>query len=201
MNMIYGYARVSSKGQALHGSSLEEQLMQLLSSGCGQVIEEQYSAKEKGRPRFEALLKKLQPGDTLMVTKLDRFARNTREGLEVVQYLVDRNITFKILNMGTFDNTPQGKMSMTMFLAFAEFEREMIIQRTAEGRAIARKKEGYQEGRPKKFSEKQLNHALSILSINGGNHSYNEVAEITGISKSSLIRENNKRKGIKLSSK
>jgi DNA invertase Pin-like site-specific DNA recombinase len=198
MNMIYGYARVSSKGQALHGNSLEEQLMQLRNSGCSQVIEEQYSAKEKGRPIFEALLKRLQPGDTLIVTKLDRFARNTREGLEVVQYLVDMNITFKILNMGTFDNTPQGKMSMTMFLAFAEFEREMIIQRTAEGRAIARKKEGYQEGRPKKFSKKQLDHAISILSVNGGNHSYKEVDEITGISKSTLIRENNKRKGIKL---
>lgn len=192
--MIYGYARVSSKGQALHGNSLEEQLIQLRNSGCNQVIEEQYSAKEKGRPRFEALLKQLQSGDTLMVTKLDRFARNTREGLEVVRYLVDMNITFKILNMGTFDNTPQGKMSMTMFLAFAEFEREMIIQRTAEGRIIARKKEGYQEGRPKKFSKKQLDYAISILIINGGNCSYKEVAEITGISKSTLIRENNKRK-------
>jgi len=190
--MIYGYARVSSKGQ-LKGNSLENQRMKLLDNGCNKIIEEQYSAKEKGRPCFEKLLKELKSGDSLIVNKLDRFARNTREGLEVVQFLVDKEITFKILNMGTFDNTPQGKISLTMLLAFAEFERDMIIERTTEGKAIARTKEGYQEGRPKKFTNKQLDHAVSLLLINGGTYSYNVAAEVTGISKSTLLREVNKK--------
>lgn len=195
MSIIYGYARVSSRGQLIHGNSLEDQLLQLFNAGCTEVVEEQYSAKEKGRPKFEELLSRLKSGDTLIVTKLDRFARNTQEGLEVVKTLLKRNVTFKILNMGTFDNTPQGTMALTMFLAFSEYERSMIIERTQAGKAIARTKEGYKEGRPRKFTEKQLDHALSLLIVNGGDYSYNGVSEITGISKSTLIRAMRVKKG------
>lgn len=195
--MIYGYARVSTKGQLINGNSVEDQLTQLSNSGCNKVISEQYSAKEKGRPQFEELLKELKTGDTLIVTKLDRFARNTREGLEVVQTLLDKNVTFKILNMGTFDNTPQGKMSLTMFLAFAEFERDMIVERTQAGKAIARTKEGFREGRRKKYKEEMLNYALSLLTVNGGECSYNKAAERTGISRSTLVRAMQKKKSEK----
>ncbi|WP_459479680.1 hypothetical protein [Clostridium saccharoperbutylacetonicum] len=70
----------------------------------------------------------------------------------------------------------------------------MIIERTQSGKAIAKTKEAFKEGRPKTYTDKQLDHALNLLSINGGDKSYNEVVEITGISKSTLIRENNKRR-------
>lgn len=103
----------------------------------------------------------LKKGDTLIVTKLDRFARSMTQGSELVNELI---------------------------------ERDMIIERTQEGKAIAKQKEGFKEGRPQKYTDKQLDNALSMLSVNWGDKSYNEVAELLGISKSTLIRENNKRK-------
>jgi DNA invertase Pin-like site-specific DNA recombinase len=90
------------------------------------------------------------------------------------------------------DNTPASKLIRNVFFSFAEFERDMIIERNQEGKAIAKTKEGFKEGRPKSYNDKQLYHALSLLTVNGGDKSYNEVVEITGISKGTLIRENNK---------
>ena len=98
--------------------------------------------------------------------------------------------------MGLIEDTPMGRLIVTNLLAFAEFERAMIIERTQSGKAIAKTKAGFKEGRPKKYTVKQLNNALSMLTINGGDKSYNEVAELLGISKSTLIREVNKRKTI-----
>lgn len=190
MGKIYGYARVSTSGQFNDGNSLEYQENKLIEAGAQEVIKEGYTGTKVDRPLFSKLIKKLEAGDTLIVAKLDRFARNTREGLEVIQQLIDKNVTFKILNMGTFDNSPQGKMSITMFLAFAEFERDMIVQRTQEGKAIARTKAGYKEGRPQKYTEAQLDHAIELLKTN----SYTQVEAMTKISKSTLTREARKRK-------
>lgn len=92
------------------------------------------------------------------------------------------------------DNTPSSKLIRNIFLSFAEFERDMILERTREGKEIARTKEGYKEGRPKKFTKEQIDLALSMLSVNGGDKSYNEVERLIGISVSTLKRENNKRK-------
>ncbi len=108
--------------------------------------------------------------------------------------LLEKGVKIHILNMGLIENTPVGKLIVTNLLAFAEFERAMIIERTQAGKAIAKTKEGFKEGRPKKYTVKQLDNALSMLIINGGKHSYNQVSELLGISKSTLIRENNKRK-------
>lgn len=190
MSKIYGYARVSTVGQVKDGNSLEYQENKLIEAGAQEVVKEGYTGTKVDRPLFSKLIDKLETGDTLIVTKLDRFARNTREGLEVIQTLVDKGVTFKILNMGTFDNSPQGKMSITMFLAFAEFEREMIIQRTQEGKAIARTKDGFKEGRPQKYTKFQLDHAMDLLK----KYSYTQVEEMTKISKSTLTREARKRK-------
>lgn len=190
MSVVYGYARVSTTGQFRDGFSLEHQDELLKEAGATEIIKEGYSGTKKDRPLFTKLIEVLQQGDTLIVTKLDRFARNTRNGLEVVQVLIDKGVTFRILNMGNFDNTPQGKMSLTMFLAFAEFERDMIVQRTQEGKAIAKTKPGYKEGRPKKFKREQLDHAIELLKEN----SYSTVEKITGISVPTLVREKRNRK-------
>lgn len=195
MNKIYGYARVSTKGQA-DGNSLEKQEEQLKINGAVEVYKETFTGTKTDRPIFTELLNKLQPGDTLMVTKIDRFARSMTQGSELVKDLIDRGVRVNILNIGIMDNTPASKLVKNIFFAFAEFERDMIVERTQEGKAIAKTKEGYREGRPKKYSKKQLDNALSMLSINGGNKSYNEVSEILGISKSTLIREVRKRRGL-----
>ncbi len=194
--MIYGYARVSTKGQANDGNSLESQREQLKQNGVleGNIFEDSFTGTKTDRPKFTELLGKLQAGDTLIVTKLDRFARSMTQGSELVNELINKGIKVNILNIGVMDNTPASKLIRNVFFSFAEFERDMIVERTQEGKAIARTKEGFKEGRPKAYTDKQLDNALSMLSVNGGDKSYNEVAELLGISKSTLIRENNKRK-------
>ena len=107
---------------------------------------------------------------------------------------MDKGVKIHILNMGLIEDTPMGRLIVTNLLAFAEFERAMIIERTQGGKAIAKTKDGYKEGRPKAYTPEQLDNALSMLTINGGNRSYKEVERLLGISKSTLIRENNKRK-------
>lgn len=191
--MNYGYARVSTIKQG-RGNSLEEQLSELFSSGCDEVIEEKFSGKTNDRPQLKLLLDKLKEGDTFTVTKLDRFARSLIDGAKLVQELLDRGIKINILNIGVMDNTPASKLIRNIFLSFAEFERDMILERTREGKEIARTKDGYKEGRPKKFTKEQIDLALSMLSVNCGDKSYNEVERLMGISVSTLKRENNKRK-------
>lgn len=192
--MIYGYARVSSKGQ-LDNNSLEQQEKEILGKyENAQIYREQYTGTTTHRPIFDKIINKLKENDTLVVCKLDRLARNTVEGIEIVQKLFDKDISVHVLNVGLLENTTMGKFFLTTLLAVAEMERNTIIERTQNGKAIAKTKEGFKEGRPKTYTDKQLDHALRLLSINGGDKSYNEVVEITGISKSTLIRENNIRK-------
>lgn len=194
--MIYGYARVSTKGQAKDGNSLENQIETLKNNGAVEIYSDSFTGTKTDRPNFNKLLNKLKTGDTLMVTKLDRFARSMTQGSELVNQLIDKGIRVNILNIGIMDNTPSSKLIRNIFFSFSEFERDMIVERTQEGKAIAKTKEGFKEGRPKKYTSKQLDNALSMLTVNGGDSSYNEVAELLGISKSTLIRENNKRKVI-----
>ena len=127
--MLYGYARVSTRGQ-VNGNSLDDQRQQLIDRGCGKVVEEQYTGKTTDRPELDKLLAELEAGDTLMVTKLDRLARSAVEGASLIKTLTDRGVKVNILNMGEVDDRPQGKLMLHILLAFAEFERDMIIERT-----------------------------------------------------------------------
>lgn len=183
--MIYGYARVSTVGQSINGSSLEEQVAALTEYGCNQIITEAYTGKTVDRPQFTALLSKLQSGDTLVVTKLDRFARSTVEGVQTVRELFTRDVKVHILNIGLIENTLSGNLILTVFLAFAEFERGMILERTQNGKALAKMQPGFREGRPPKYKPAQINHALELL---GSGLSYRQVGNMTGISKSTLVR-------------
>lgn len=148
--MIYGYARVSTSGQARDGNSLESQERTLREKGVERIYLESYTGTKKSRPKLDELLDQIQNGDTLIVTKLDRIARSTRDGLDIIDTLLAKGVNIEILNMGKFDNTPVGKLMRTVFFAFAEFERDMIVERTSEGKAIAKQRDGYTEGRPKK---------------------------------------------------
>lgn len=104
--------------------------------------------------------------------------------IQTVRSLFDRGIKVHILNMGLIEDTPTGRLVFSVMSAFAEFERDMIVERTQEGKAIAKQREDFREGRPKKYGKKQITHALRLLETN----SYKQVEEMTGISKSTLIR-------------
>ena len=187
-SLIFGYARVSTRGQAKEGNSLEYQEELLRSAGAKKVFIDTYTGKVNERPELEKLMSELKNGDTFVVTKLDRVARSVASGNELIDELCSRGIKVNILNMGIIDETPTGKLLRTVMLAYAEFERDMIVQRTQEGKAIAKKKPGYREGRPKKFTKKQLDHAMDLLKDN----SYKQVSDMTGISISTLYREKTK---------
>ncbi|MBX4271815.1 recombinase family protein [Clostridium estertheticum] len=189
--MIIGYARVSTKGQLKEGHSIEVQTRNILDRyDDAEIRVEQYTGTTIDRPIFNKLIEDLKQGDTLVVTKLDRLARNTVEGISIVQELFNKGISVHVINIGLLENTSMGKFFLTTLLAVAEMERNTIIERTQTGKAIAKTKEGFKEGRPKLYTSKQINNAIEMLK----NNSYTEVTEITGISKSTLIREVRKRK-------
>lgn len=188
--MIYGYARVSSPKQFIKGNGLEEQIAELKKNGCEKIFKEQYTGTTTDRPELTKLFDMLKSGDTFTVTKLDRFARSAMEGIKPIRELIEKGVTVKILNMGTLNNTAMGKLLVTMLIGFAEFERDMIVERTQAGREIAKTKAGYREGRPP-IKQERIDHALELLE-NG--KTYKEVIAATNISKSTLIRARNKRK-------
>lgn len=186
---IYGYARVSTKEQ-----ELESQLQALKSEGATTIYKEKFTGTSTKRPELHKVLNLLQDGDTLIVTKLDRLARNTKEGIEIIEDLFQRNVRVRVLNVGLLENTTMGKFFLQTLLAVAEMERNMIIERTQEGKVIAKLNPDYKEGRPNKWTRKQLDHAMMLLESN----SYTEVEKLTGISRSTLTREKRKRKAINI---
>ena len=182
--MVYGYARVSTKSQAKDGNSIEAQEQALIEAGAAIVYKEAFTGTTTDRPEFDKLMSELSDGDTLVVTKLDRIARSAIQGSDLIKTLMDKGVSVNVLNMGKMDNSSTGKLIYQIMFAFAEFERDMIVERTQEGRNIARKNPNFREGRPKKYSRSQISHALELLN----NHSYTQVVEMTGISKATLAR-------------
>ena len=159
--MRYGYGRVSSKAQATNGNSLEDQRNKLEEAGCSEIVLEAYTGTKMDRPKFTELLGKLKSGDTLVVCKVDRFARTLKEGLTVVEELMARGVSVHILNIGLLEDTPNGRLMLSMWLAFAQFERDQILERTSTGKAIAKENNpDYREGRKSKMPEDFL-HILS----------------------------------------
>ncbi len=193
--MIYGYIRVSTRLQATDGFSLEQQENEIREKYDNvKIYKENFTATTIDRPIFNKLFSQLKENDILVVTKLDRLARNTVEGIEIVQLLFEMGVSVHVLNVGVLENTYMGKFFLTTLLAVAEMERNTIVERTQKGKEVARTKEGYVDGRPKKYTEVQMKHAISLLEEN----SYNQVAKMTGISKSTLIREMRKIKAKEL---
>ena len=186
--MIYGYSRVSTKCQAKDGNSLESQEKALREAGATKIYTDTFTGTKTDRPEFDKLIAEIKAGDTLVVTKLDRFARSMSQGSELVSELIDRGIRVYILNIGVLDNTPASKLIRNVFFAFAEFERDMIVERTQEGKSIAKQNPDFREGRPPKYKKAQVEHALQLLETN----SYSQVEQLTGISKSTLIRAKRK---------
>lgn len=187
--MIYGYARVSTKGQAKDGNSLEAQEKVLREAGAVEIYKDAFTGTKQHRPELDKLLAIIKPGDKLIVTKLDRVARSVTKGIELVDTLLNKGVTVHILNMGTMDNTTTGKLIRNIMFSFAEFERDMIVERTQEGKSIAKQNPDFREGRPRVHKRAQIEHALELLET----RSYKQVEELTGISKSTLVRAKRKK--------
>lgn len=183
--MKYGYARVSTVHQDLEG-----QLQALHNEGCESIFQDKLAGTNKNRPQLQQLLQQIQAGDTLMVTKLDRLARSAMDGIETIKQLFQQGVKVHVLNMGLVEDTPTGRLILSVMLAFAEFERDMIVERTQEGKAIAKQDPNFREGRPKIYGKDQIEHALKLKET----LTYKQVEKKTGISKSTLIRAKRKKR-------
>lgn len=184
---VYGYARVSTKKQANDGNGLEAQEEALRKAGCEVIVREVYTGKASNRPELDKLLPTLKEGDTFTTTKLDRIARSTIQGCELVRDLMERGITVNVLNMGTLENTPVGKLVVSVMFAMAEFERDMIVQRTQEGLAVARQREGFHEGRPAKLVDADVVRA-NKEAVERGEKSVAEVCEELGVGRTTWYK-------------
>lgn len=188
--MIYGYARVSTKGQAKDGNSLEAQEKEILERyENAKIYKEAYTGTTTDRPIFNDIINQIKENDMIVVTKLDRLARNTVEGIQIVKEIFKKKASVHVLNVGLLEDTAMGQFFITTLLAVAELERNQIVERTQTGKAMAKanaqaKGEKFIEGRPKKFDAMQIENAINLLET----HSYAQVVKLTGISKSTLIR-------------
>jgi DNA invertase Pin-like site-specific DNA recombinase len=153
--MIIGYARVSTDGQ-----TLQAQTDALQGAGCAKIFAEKISGARSDRPQLAKALAALGEGDTLVVCKLDRLARSTRDLLNTLASISDRGASFKSLSDGWADTTtPHGKLMVTVLGGLAEFERHLILTRTAEGRTRA-KANGVRFGRRRSLTPYQRTEAL-----------------------------------------
>ena len=145
--MRYGYARVSTKGQAKDGNGLESQEKLLRDNGAEEIYKDSFTGMETDREELNKLVEKLQDGDFLIVCKLDRLGRSLSKTSQLINELLDKGVTINILNLGVLSNDSVNTLLRNVLLAFAQFERDMIVERTQEGKEIARQQEGYREGR------------------------------------------------------
>ena len=190
-HMKFGYIRVSTRKQARDGNSLEAQREALTAAGAEKIYTDAFTGTKMERPEFDRLRAQLRRGDVLIVTKLDRLARSVSQASGLITDMIDEGITINVLNLGILSNDSVNTLLRNVLLSFAQFERDMIVQRTQEGKAVARATDpNFREGRPPKFDTEQLDHAMELLE----NHSYAQTAKLTGISKSTLIRERKRRK-------
>lgn len=193
--MKYGYARVSSTGQ-----DLTVQLNSLKDNGCDKIFKEKASGRDKDhRQQFNKLLDTVQEGDIIVVTKLDRFARSTKDALATIEQLNNKGVSLVVLNMGgdkVDTSTAIGKLMVTVLAGIAEFEADMIKERQLEGIALA-KERGVYKGRPHTYTEKHKGLQLALELYNnrdkvkdGDNtpKTVNEIAEATKVSRATIYR-------------
>jgi DNA invertase Pin-like site-specific DNA recombinase len=176
----YGYARVSTNGQ-----SLDQQEAELLAAGCAKVFKEKVSGAKTDRAELAKLLHKIESGDVLVVTRLDRLARSTRDLLNVIAALTERGAGFKSLKDAWADTTtPHGRLMLTVLGGLAEFERELIRARTGEGRKRA-KASGVKFGRPSALTANQRQEAIQRLAQGAAQV---DVARAYGVSQATISR-------------
>jgi DNA invertase Pin-like site-specific DNA recombinase len=178
--MNLGYARVSTREQDLTG-----QVAELKSAGCAKIYSEKASGARGDRAELARVIKRLQPGDVLMVTRLDRLARSTRDLLNVLEAVKAAGAGFRSLKDAWCDTTtPHGVLMLTVLGGLAEFERTLIKARTGEGRERA-KVRGVRFGRPLKLSPHQRREAIERLDAGDA---VVDVARTFGVDRATLYR-------------
>jgi DNA invertase Pin-like site-specific DNA recombinase len=155
---MFGYARVSTRDQ-----HFVVQVAELTTAGCAKVYREKASGAKSDRVELAKVIRRLESGDVLVVTRLDRLARSTRDLLNVIAAVTERGAGFKSLSDAWADTTsPHGRLMLTVLGGLAEFERELIRARTGEGRKRAQER-GVRFGRPRKLTQHQRQEALDRL--------------------------------------
>lgn len=182
-----GYARVSTKEQ-----SLELQLDALNHEGCTKIFSEKITGRKKERPELDKCLEYLREGDTLVVYKLDRLGRTTKQLISFVEELKEKGIEFKSITNAIDTSTPQGKFFFTIMAGFAEMEADLIAERTKAGLESARAR-GRKGGRPK-MDPALIDKALTLY--DSKKYSIKEITELTTVSKAKLYQAINERTNI-----
>jgi DNA invertase Pin-like site-specific DNA recombinase len=176
----YGYARVSTDGQTL---ATQDALLR--AAGCAKVFQEKASGTKTDRAELAKVLRRLEPGDVLVVTRLDRLARSTRDLLNVLHSLGERGVGFRsIADTWADTTTPHGRLMLTVLAGLAEFERELIKARTGEGRKRAQAR-GVRFGRPPKLNAHQRQEALARLAAG---ETQTDVARTYGVDATTIGR-------------
>ncbi|OAI21645.1 recombinase [Methylomonas lenta] len=178
--MLIGYARVSTRDQKPH-----LQLDALQEAGCERIFKETVSGAKRERPELQSALDFMRAGDTLVIWKLDRLARSTRQLLDTVEGLAQRGIGLKALTQEIDTTTAGGRLIFTVFSAIAEFEREIIRERTRAGLDAAHSR-GHKGGRPRALVEKDLKQARALLT--DPEITVEDVARRLGVGSSTLYR-------------
>jgi DNA invertase Pin-like site-specific DNA recombinase len=179
--MQIGYARVSTREQ-----SFDLQIDALRKVGCEKLYQEVVSGAKAERPVLDALLRELRPGDVLVIWKLDRLGRSLRHLVELAGNLLEREVGLRSLNDPIDTTTPQGRLAFNLFASLAEFERDLIRERTRAGLAAARAR-GRKGGRPKGLPPQAERTACAAETLYREQRlSVREIAEELGIAKSTL---------------
>lgn len=184
LSMFIGYARVSTEDQKLY-----LQRDALKAAGCEKLYREKVSGAVRELPQRRNLLNYARKGDTVVVWKLDRLGRSLRDLIDVVTALGDKGVQFRSLQESIDTTTPAGKLTFHVFAALAEFERDMIRERTKAGLAAARSR-GAVVGRPRSLTNKQVEMAEAMLAK--PNISARQVAEQLGVHRATLYRHLNR---------
>jgi len=181
MPFIYGYARVSTDGQ-----TLDAQVAQLEAASASRLFQEKVSGAKRDRAQLDKMLATLNPGDVVIVTRLDRLARSTRDLLNILGVVADKGASFRSLGDSWADTTTaHGRLMLTVLAGLAEFERELIRTRTGEGRSRA-KARGVKLGRSFKLTPHQRDEA--IRRRDAGEESMTEIARSYAVSHSTISR-------------
>lgn len=176
---IYGYARVSTQHQ-----DLNRQLDLLAEQNCNEILTEKMTGTKSNCPELNRLKDKLRPGDTVVVESFSRLGRSTRDLIDLVTYFEEQDVKLVSLKENFDTTTPQGRLMMTVFQAFSQFERDLIVQRTKEGLQSARAR-GRIGGRPR-VNKRDIERAVKLYESKA--YSGKEITEMTGISKATLYR-------------
>ena len=178
--MRVGYIRTSKKDQ-----NPQLQRRDLLAAGCQKLFEEQIRSRKAQRPQLRAALEYAREGDALVVCKLDRFGRSLQELIELVGDFKERGVEFVSLRESIDTTTPGGKLVFHVFGAVAEFERDLVLERTVAGLEVARAR-GRRGGRPRALDESKARLARRLKAE--GEHSVEELCSMLGVGRSTLYR-------------